>query len=96
MYNNYDIDFDSIIDEIKAKGYEKVAIQLPDGFKLHSLEMADFIQENSGAEVFIWGGSTFGACDIPLGLEKLGVKMVIQFGHAKYRADKTQKPSQVK
>jgi diphthamide biosynthesis enzyme Dph1/Dph2-like protein len=96
LYDSYDIDFDAIIDSIKAKGYNKVAVQLPDGFKLHSLEISDFIRENSGAEVFIWGGSTYGACDVPLGLERLGVKMIIQLGHAKYRADQTQKPLEIK
>ena len=82
--------------KIKEKKYDKVAIQFPDGFKLHALEISDFISEKSGAEVFIWGGSTYGACDVPTGLEKLGIKMIIQFGHAKFRADETKKPSDIK
>jgi 2-(3-amino-3-carboxypropyl)histidine synthase len=93
LCDSYDIDFDYIIDYIKSKSYKKVAIQIPDGFKMHALEMADFIQRNSGAEVFIWGGSTYGACDIPLGLDRLGIKMIIQFGHARFRADELGKSS---
>jgi diphthamide biosynthesis enzyme Dph1/Dph2-like protein len=85
--NKYDVDFDDIIDHIKEKKYDKVVVQIPDGFKLHSLDIADMISKNSNAEVYIWGGSTYGACDIPIGLEKFGIKAIIQFGHAKFRAD---------
>ncbi len=95
LIERYDIDFDNIIDAIKEKKYDKVAIQIPDGFKMHALEISDFIKENSGAAVYIWGGSTYGACDVPVGLEKLGIKMIIQFGHARFRADETKKPSEM-
>ena len=70
LTEKYDIDFDGIIDSIKGKKYNKVAIQVPDGFKLHALDIADMISENSDTEIYIWGGSTYGACDIPIGLEK--------------------------
>jgi 2-(3-amino-3-carboxypropyl)histidine synthase len=96
LTDKYDIDFDSIIDKIKEKKYNKVAIQIPDGFKRHALEISDFIAENSGAEVYIWGGSTYGACDVPVGLERLDIKMIIQFGHARFRADGTKKFSEIK
>ncbi len=95
LTEKYDIDFDSIIDTIREKKYDKVAIQIPDGFKMHALDISDFIKENSGADVYIWGGSTYGACDAPTGLEKLGVKMIIQFGHARFRADEMKKPSEI-
>ncbi|MCL4391668.1 MAG: diphthamide synthesis protein [Candidatus Parvarchaeota archaeon] len=93
LTEKYDIDFDGIIDSIKEKKYDKVAIQVPDGFKLHALDIADVISKNSGAEVYIWGGSTYGACDIPSGLGKFGIKAVIQFGHARFRADALGKSS---
>jgi 2-(3-amino-3-carboxypropyl)histidine synthase len=96
LTSRYDIDFDKIIDGIKEKQYNKVMIQVPDGFKRHALEMADFISKNSGAEVYIWGGSTYGACDVPIGLEKAGIKMLIQFGHAMFRADELKKPTEIK
>ncbi|MCL5976361.1 MAG: diphthamide synthesis protein [Candidatus Parvarchaeota archaeon] len=93
LTEKYDIDFDSLIDSIREKKYDKVAIQIPDGFKLHALDIADMISENSGAEVYIWGGSTYGACDAPIGLGKFGIKAVIQFGHARFRADELGKSS---
>ncbi len=87
LTDKYDIDFDSIIDRIIESKYDKIAIQIPDGFKLHALDIADMINKYSGAEVYIWGGSTYGACDIPVGLGKFGIKAIIQFGHARFRAD---------
>ena len=96
LLKKYDIDFDAIIDKIKERKYDKVAIQIPDGFKMHALEIADFIKENTGSEIYIWGGSTYGACDVPAGLEKLGIKLVIQFGHAMFRADETNKLTETK
>jgi len=96
LKGKYDIDFDSISEKIKSKGYKKVCVQIPDGFKQHALEIVDYIESKSGAEVYIWGGSTYGACDIPVGLEKLGIKMVIQFGHAMFRADETNKFKEIK
>ena len=43
------------------------------------------LEEKTGAEIIFWAGSCFGACDIPVGLEKLGVDMIIQFGHSGWR-----------
>ncbi len=96
LTDKYDIDFDEIAKRINEKKYDKVAIQIPDGFKMHALEIADLLHEKTGAEIYIWGGSTYGACDIPTGLEKLGIKMIIQFGHARFRADEIKHPTEVK
>ncbi len=85
--DRYDVDFEKIFERIREKNHKKVAIQLPDGFIRHALEVAKIIEQNTGAEVYIWGGSNYGACDIPYGLEKFGVTLLIQFGHARFRAD---------
>ncbi len=34
-----------------------------------------------GGKFLIWLGSCFGACDIPVGIEKLKIDLVVQFGH---------------
>lgn len=96
LVKKYNMDFDSIIDHIKEKKYDKVAIQLPDGFKLHALDIAELISDNTSAEVYIWGGSNYGACDIPIGLDKAGIKLLINFGHARFRADERTKPKEIK
>ena len=35
--------------------------------------------------VLIWGGSCYGACDVPLQVERLGVDLLIQWGHSEWR-----------
>ena len=96
LAEKYELDLDQIIDRIKEKDYKKVAVQIPDGFKRHALEISEFINKNSGADVYIWGGSTYGGCDLPIGLEKLGVKMIIQFGHARFKADEMTRPERIR
>ncbi len=50
-----------------------VLLQFPAGLRKYALDIADEID----AEVFIWGGSNFGACDIP----DFDVDLIIHFGH---------------
>ncbi|MBS3126931.1 diphthamide synthesis protein [Candidatus Woesearchaeota archaeon] len=69
------------IQEIKAK---TVCIQLPDGMKPYAQEIEQEITTKTGARVLIWLGSNFGACDIPLGLNRMGVDLLISWGHNKF------------
>ncbi|MFO7710294.1 MAG: diphthamide synthesis protein, partial [Candidatus Woesearchaeota archaeon] len=62
---------------ITAEGAGSVCIQLPDGLKPHAGTIADEL-ERTGAEIFIWFGSCFGACDVP----NLDVDLLIQWGHS--------------
>ena len=47
--------------------------------------VAEEIARETGARVLLWAGSCFGACDIPLELERLGVGLLVQFGHSEWR-----------
>ena len=69
------------IQEIEAK---TVCIQLPDGMKPYAQEIEQEITTKTGARVLIWLGSNFGACDIPLGLNRMGVDLLISWGHNKF------------
>ncbi len=82
----YDLELDRVVSEIRKQKAKRVCIQLPDGLKPHADKIARHIKKETGAEVFIWAGSCFGACDVPLGIEKLGVDLLIQFGHSEWRA----------
>ncbi|RLI74850.1 diphthamide biosynthesis enzyme Dph2 [Archaeoglobales archaeon] len=57
------------IDDVlkKIKGAKKIGLQLPDGLKFKSDEIAK-IFEKEGFEVFVSGESCYGACDIDLEL----------------------------
>jgi 2-(3-amino-3-carboxypropyl)histidine synthase len=80
--SDYDLELERAINEIKKTKAKLVCIQLPDGMKLLATEIAKAIEEKTSAKVLIWFGTCFGACDIPQGLEKLGVDLLIQWGHS--------------
>ena len=82
---NYDLELSRAVEEIKKASAKLVCIQLPDGLKPRAAEIQAYIEKNTGAEVIIWMGSCFGACDVPLQVERLGVDLLIQWGHSVWR-----------
>ncbi|WP_457913395.1 hypothetical protein [Candidatus Nanopusillus massiliensis] len=47
--------------------------------------MYDKIKEKyKDIEIYIWFGSGFGGCDIPIYLDKYGFDLIIHFGHSKF------------
>ena len=81
----YDLELGKAIARIKDKKAKRICIQLPDGLKPKAKEICDAIKKETNAEVFIWAGSCFGACDIPLEVKNLDVDLLIQWGHAPWR-----------
>ena len=81
---DYDLELDKVIKGIKKNKAKTVCIQLPDGLKPMSDMIQQKIESNTNCSILIWGGSCFGACDVP-NLEKLNVDMLIQFGHSEWR-----------
>lgn len=79
---NYDLELDKVVKEIKKNKAKRVCIQIPDGLKPKATTIAKELKEKTSAEIIIWGGDCFGACDTPLGLKELGIDMLIQFGHS--------------
>ena len=83
---NYDLELDRAIVQIKKAKSKKVLIQLPEGLKPYATQIADkFTKELKGTvQFFIWLDSCYGACDIPIETEKLGIDLIIQFGHSNW------------
>ncbi len=77
----YDLELERAIAHIKGKKAKLVCIQLPDGLKQYAQEIVDTLEKNTGAQIIIWLGECYGACDIPLGLEQLKIDLMIQWGH---------------
>lgn len=79
----YDLELDKVVKEINKKKAKLVLLQFPDGLKVYATAIVDYLEENTKAEFLIWMDSCFGACDIPIGLEKIKPKidLIIQFGH---------------
>ncbi len=80
----YDLELDRVVSEIKKKKANLVLLQFPDGLKPYATIIADYLEEKTNSEFLIWLGSCFGACDTPVGLEKIKPKidLIIQFGHS--------------
>jgi len=79
--NNYNLELKKVVDKINSGNSKLVCIQLPDGLKPKAEEIVDKVSSETGARILIWLGSNFGACDMPLGLEKLGVDLLVSWGH---------------
>ncbi len=88
MEHDYDLEIERIISTIKEKGYKRVCLQFPDGLKPLAKEVTDSIREETEAKVIIWAGSNFGACDLATEVQKLGVDLLIPFGHSEWVYDK--------
>ena len=81
----YDLELSKVLERIKKDSPKMVCVQLPDGLKPRAAEIQKSIEKNTGSSVVIWMGSCFGACDVPLQVERLGVDLLIQWGHSTWR-----------
>jgi diphthamide biosynthesis enzyme Dph1/Dph2-like protein len=75
------LELDKVVSEIKKRDAKHVLIQLPDGLKIRAKEVVDTIEEKTGAKVSIWMGGCFGACDLPVGVDDMGIDFLVAFGH---------------
>jgi diphthamide biosynthesis enzyme Dph1/Dph2-like protein len=80
----YKPEVEKAVSQIKEMEAKTVCIQLPDGMKPYAKEITDEIESQTKAKVLIWLGSNFGACDIPLGLNRIGVDLLISWGHNRF------------
>ncbi|MGA1821981.1 MAG: diphthamide biosynthesis enzyme Dph2 [Thermoplasmatota archaeon] len=62
-YPSYDIPVDDIFSLIRDRGYRHVLLQIPEGLKRGSAELAEIIEKGTGASVWIDGEPCYGACD---------------------------------
>jgi len=80
----YDLEVEKLIHEVNKKNHKLILLQFPDGLKYYSKEVVDELRKNTKAEFFIYFGTCFGACDIPLHLKELEFDLCIQWGHATF------------
>lgn len=81
----YNLELNKVIERINNENSKLVCIQLPDGLKPRAKEIQEAIEKNTEAKTIIWMGSCFGACDVPLQVQRLGVDLLIQWGHSIWR-----------
>jgi len=82
----YDLEVDKLASEIVDKNYKLVLLQFPDGLKYYGHEVIDYLREKTdgSCEFFVYMGSCFGACDIPLHLKDLDFDLCVQWGHNQF------------
>ncbi|HIH17961.1 MAG TPA: hypothetical protein HA282_01160 [Nanoarchaeota archaeon] len=85
--SQYELELDKVITFVKQEQAKVVCIQFPRGLASKSMDIAEIIEAETEAKCVLWIGPTFGACDLPTGLECLNPKIehVIHFGHAKWK-----------
>lgn len=76
-----DLEMDRVISEIKKAKARTVCVQLPDGLKPKAAEIQARVEAKTDADVVIWAGSCFGACDVP----DIDVDLLVQFGHSEWK-----------
>ena len=91
LEKDYDLELEKAIAEIKKQKAKRVLLQVPDFFKPYATQIADKLENQTKAQVLIYFGSCFGACDIPVD-EAKAVKcdMIIQLGHSNWDFKNTQ------
>ncbi len=84
---NYDLQLDDAIAQIKSENAKLIMIQLPDGLKPFADKILEILTaECPDVKVVFWADSCFGACDAPLHVRHLGFDMLIAFGHSPWRS----------
>lgn len=79
---NYDLEVDKIINEINKTKSHVVLLHLPDGLKPKAKSLQEQIESKTDCQIIIWGGSNFGACDLPVDSGRAGIDLIIHFGHS--------------
>jgi len=82
----YELELDKIVKEIKKQKAKHILLQFPDGMKPYATTIAKEIEARAKCICLIWLGSCFGACDTPnLGKAEKDIDLVIQFGHTAWK-----------
>ena len=76
------MELDRVVSEIRKIKARTVLVQLPDGLKPKAGDIVDRLKRDTGADVFIWQASCYGACDTP---EIKGIDLLVQWGHSKWK-----------
>ena len=82
---DYDLELENAIEKINKEKPKLTCIQLPDGLKQYAEDIQIKITQNTNTKVIIWAGSCYGACDLPIEVQHLGVDLIIQWGHSEWR-----------
>ncbi len=74
--SSYPVDFFELKEKIRASGYKKILLQLPEGLMYNAESLVDSLSDEF--EVYLSSEPCYGACDIIVHEDKL----TVQFGHS--------------
>ncbi len=79
------IEIDKVIKKIKEEDYKRILIQVPEGLKTEVVKIADKIEKQTKAQVFISVEPCYGACDLPLEEARiLRSDLIVHLGHSDF------------
>ncbi|HVM44283.1 MAG TPA: diphthamide synthesis protein, partial [Candidatus Thermoplasmatota archaeon] len=83
LFESYDMDLASVAQRIVARPDTRlVGLQFPDGLRDYATEIEKILRASTpGVEYVISADPSYGACDLALNLQRLGVDMLVHFGH---------------
>lgn len=84
LNEKYNLELNKIINNIKSQNPKNVLLQFPDGLKTYATSIVNYLEKTTkNTNFIIWSETCFGACDTPIGLNKLKPKidLFVQFGH---------------
>src|SRR3989338_7386385 len=77
----------NLISEIKLKNAKKILIQLPEGLKMNTTQLAEEMK-NAGIDAVVCGDASYGACDLrDKEAKELGCDLLVHVGHNKFYRD---------
>ncbi|RLJ02532.1 MAG: diphthamide biosynthesis enzyme Dph2 [Candidatus Aenigmatarchaeota archaeon] len=80
-----ELDLNKVINKIKRENYKKVLIQVPEGLKTKVVKIAEEIERETKARVFISAEPCYGSCDLPLEeASVLKVDAIVHIGHSDF------------
>ncbi len=79
--SNHELEIDGVIAKIKDLKAETVGLQFPEGLKVHAIEVARQIENETGAIVIISADPCYGACDVADVDMGDSVDLLVHFGH---------------
>jgi 2-(3-amino-3-carboxypropyl)histidine synthase len=80
----YEFEIGKAVKNIKESEAKHVVIQLPDGLKPQAASIVKEIEVKTGVKPHVLLGTNFGACDLPIFLEK-DYELLIHFGHTPFK-----------
>ena len=83
---DYDLEIERVLSLIQKEKPKRLCLQFADGLKRYSHLVYDKVKEKfPGCDVYIWGGTCYGACDTPIVLKNYNFDLIIQFGHSEWK-----------